>query len=78
MTRQELIAKATRYAKENAGRFSLTGEPKFRESAIVCFHCECDGNEGRIEVQIDAKTGECLGFTFIPSDSSIFDDDYKA
>ena len=77
MTRQELIAKATKYAEENAGRFRLTGEPKFRESAIVYFRCECDGNEARIELQIDTKTGDCIGFTFIPSGSSVFDDEYK-
>ena len=77
MTRQELIAKAIKYAEENAGRFKLTGEPKFRESAIVYFRCECDGNKARIELQIDTKTGERLGFTFIPSDSSVYDDDYK-
>jgi hypothetical protein len=76
MTREDLIKKAVQYAEENAGRYPLAGQPKFRESATVYFRCQCDGNEARIEIQVDTKTGECIHVTFIPSESSVFLDDY--
>ena len=70
MTDQELIEKATEYAREAAGNLKLSGTPTVRHAAVVYFDCEA--RRARIEITLDSRTGEYLEAKMIPGESEVF------
>jgi hypothetical protein len=80
MTNDEIIAKAVEHLRRFETHFGDAQPPELRQLSvddlpkrrvgsvreIVQVYFECDDNQGKIEVSLDYRTGECLEAKFVP------------